>query len=173
MTRRRIGRPSKLTKKVVDTLLEGLEVGMTFEGAATRAGISESTRLNWYNKGRDIAEKIEAVSEDVELTIEEAQLLDFFRKHDQAVANGQFFHWANLENHAPQEPSISQWILQNRHGIRPPAQRVEMTGADGGPIKTKDENVISDEERLARLAALLDAARTRRTGQAPFNDDTV
>lgn len=39
-----------------------------------------------------------------------------------------------------------------------PTQAVEVTGKDGKPLG------LSDDERAARLAALLDAARARRTG---------
>ena len=38
----------------------------------------------------------------------------------------------------------------------------EVTGADGGPIKVTDG--LTDDERSARIAALFDAARARRTG---------
>jgi phage terminase small subunit len=43
--------------------------------------------------------------------------------------------------------------------------KTEVTGKDGGPIETADAN-LTDPERLARLASLFDAARTRRDGQA-------
>lgn len=42
-------------------------------------------------------------------------------------------------------------------------QRSELTGKDGGPIETKDVG-LTDEERAARLNALLDRARARRGG---------
>jgi hypothetical protein len=42
-------------------------------------------------------------------------------------------------------------------------ERQEVTGKDGGPIQQKvDVNALTDDARLARLNALLDAARTRR-----------
>jgi len=41
--------------------------------------------------------------------------------------------------------------------IRTPASRVELTGANGEPLDT-----LSDDERAARLAAILDSARARR-----------
>lgn len=45
-------------------------------------------------------------------------------------------------------------------------QRLELTGRDGGPIETKDASGITDEERVARIAAILDAARERGARQA-------
>lgn len=41
-------------------------------------------------------------------------------------------------------------------------QKTELTGANGGNIKVEDVSRLSDDERLARIAALLDAARARR-----------
>ena len=43
-------------------------------------------------------------------------------------------------------------------------QRLELSGRDGGPIETRDVSGITDEERVARIAAILDAARDRATG---------
>jgi len=163
------GRPTKLTPKVHKIIMEGLEVGMTYDGAATRAGITERTRQNWYNRGEDVYYRLEAAGdEEVDLSPDDTLYLRFFLGHNEAVAQGQFSHWVNLENHAPNRPDISQWILQNRHGIRPPAQRHEITGADGGAIEV---NELSADERLARIVLLLDAARSRRDGQASSDAD--
>lgn len=42
---------------------------------------------------------------------------------------------------------------------------VEMSGKDGKPIQTEDVS-LTDDERAKRIAAILDAARARRDGQA-------
>lgn len=163
------GRLTKLTPKVHKIIMEGLEVGMTYDGASTRAGITERTRQNWYNRGEAVYYRLEKEeNEEVDLSPDDEIYLRFFLGHNEAVAKGQFSHWVNLENHAPQRPDISQWILQNRHGIRPPAQRHEITGADGGAIEV---NELSADERLARIVLLLDAARSRRDGQASSDAD--
>lgn len=44
------------------------------------------------------------------------------------------------------------------------ADRTELTGKDGGPIETADAT-LTDEQRASRIAAILDAARTRRDRQ--------
>ena len=56
-----------------------------------------------------------------------------------------------------------KWLADYLMG--PPVKRTELTGADGGPIETKDVSDVTDEERIARLVALLDAARARRDRQ--------
>lgn len=55
------------------------------------------------------------------------------------------------------------WVTVMDDDFRPP-QRIEATGKDGGPIETKDASGVTDEERVARIAALLDEARARGTG---------
>jgi hypothetical protein len=58
----RIGRPSELTAKAVKTILKSLEVGLTFEQAARRGGISRQTFYTWRTRGkRDRDAKIESV----------------------------------------------------------------------------------------------------------------
>jgi hypothetical protein len=58
----RIGRPSELTAKAVKTILKSLEVGLTFEQAARRGGISRQTFHTWRSRGkRDRDVNIESV----------------------------------------------------------------------------------------------------------------
>lgn len=45
-----------------------------------------------------------------------------------------------------------------------PTTRIEHTGPDGGPVETRDVS-LTDEERAARIAELLERARARRDGQ--------
>lgn len=51
--------------------------------------------------------------------------------------------------------------------IGPPAQTInaQHSGPGGGPIETRDASGITDDERIARIAAILDTARARTTGQ--------
>jgi phage terminase small subunit len=54
--------------------------------------------------------------------------------------------------------------LSKHLGLAP--ERHEVTGRDGGPIAHTHEHTLTEPERLARLAELLDRARTRSAGQA-------
>ena len=56
----------------------------------------------------------------------------------------------------------AKYIIDRIDG--PAAQRFEHTGKDGGPIEV-DTIELSDEERAARVASILDAARARRDRQ--------
>lgn len=51
-----------------------------------------------------------------------------------------------------------------------PTERQEVTGADGGPIEFDD---LSDAERAARAAAILDLARARATRQSAAGSEPV
>ena len=44
-----------------------------------------------------------------------------------------------------------------------PTQKMEHTGKDGGAIKTEDVT-LTDDERIAKLAGIFDAARKRASG---------
>lgn len=46
-----------------------------------------------------------------------------------------------------------------------PVTRIEHTGPEGGPVQTHDVS-LSDDERAARIMALLERARARRDGPA-------
>lgn len=59
------------------------------------------------------------------------------------------------------------FILERRHPDRWGRQeRREISGPGGGPIRTEDVG-LTDEERLARIALLLNKAGTGRAGRAP------
>lgn len=56
------------------------------------------------------------------------------------------------------------WLGKQRLGQTDKTQ-TQLTGKDGGPIETRDAT-LSDDERVTRIVALLDAARARRDRQA-------
>lgn len=55
-------------------------------------------------------------------------------------------------------------VLERMEPALNPKQRIEHSGPDGLPI---DIRGLSDDERAARLASILDAARARRDGRDP------
>jgi len=58
---------------------------------------------------------------------------------------------------------LTKFVAVHIDGHAP--QAVELTGQDGGPIESKDVT-LTDDDRAARIIALLDKARARRVGQA-------
>ena len=59
------------------------------------------------------------------------------------------------------QPWAIQFALRTLGKSRGYAERQEITGAEGGPIKHEDVG-LTDEKRIARVIALLNSARDRR-----------
>ena len=66
------------------------------------------------------------------------------------------------------EQAARKWLSDYLLG--PPPQRLEHSGPDGGPIETSDVE-LSDDERAARVLAILDAARARGDRPSSGGDD--
>jgi hypothetical protein len=67
-------------------------------------------------------------------------------------------------------PAMAREIMDRLEGKI--ADKSEITGKDGGPIKTEDVS-LTDGERAARLAAIFDRIRTRRDRQTAGNSGGV
>lgn len=67
------------------------------------------------------------------------------------------------------EPWAIALVLKTLGKNRGYVEREEHTGKGGGPIETSDVG-LSDDERAARIAAILDKARARRDRQTGGND---
>jgi hypothetical protein len=59
-----------------------------------------------------------------------------------------------LHSQADNKPAVAIFLAKNILGYKD-AGSVELTGAQGGPIQTKDVSELSDEELEAKLAQLL------------------
>jgi len=68
-----------------------------------------------------------------------------------------------------QDDKTAKWVLANLGKERGYGKRVELTGADGGPVEIADAG-LTDDERVERIAAILDRARARATRQAANTD---
>jgi phage FluMu gp28-like protein len=90
-----------LTPKVLELIIEGVELAMPYEAAARRAGINEKTFYNWKNRGEEIRDLIESAGpEGVELEEEEYRYFQFIQALDEANAQAMAAHLINLENHS-------------------------------------------------------------------------
>jgi hypothetical protein len=192
-----VGRPSKLTPKTVEKIKEALMVGATHQIACLSAGIAAGTFYLWIRKAEAVLARLDEESEkanenkaeieaaklrgdeppepyepDMEITAHEKDLIKFLHTINEAEAVGALQHLENLKRFSSQDPDISQWILQNRHGYgrEQHKQRLEVSGPDGGPIETADTSGLTPEERIARLAQLLATAAQRKNNNA--DDDS-
>jgi len=132
------GRRSKLTDEVKGRLIAAAERGLDHDAMADVAGISRATFYNWMAKGR------------------QAKSGKFFELLDaltRAKSVGEDALVALIEHHAKKDWRAAAFLAEcrrpDRYGRK---RRVELTGADGGPV------AVSSEDALARLDALLERA---------------
>lgn len=171
------GRPLKFSKRVVQTICEAVQIGTPLSTAAVYAGVTYRSFQYWMDKGREEAERlnalIEAGEENPEPDAAKVEYFQFFLKVEEAKANA-VVGWTNTINtHATdrQDPSWARYMLSKwapeLHGVE--TTRVELTGKDGGAIKHEDA-AITDEARISRLLDLVDRARERGSGEASSGD---
>lgn len=165
------GRPPKITKKIKEILFEGLELGMSYELASWRAGITDKTRQNWVNRGEAIYEQLEATEEDTELESDDHEYLLFFLEHQMAIAESQITHLVIIEN--SKDPKLSLQMLERRFPATfgPPAQRQQITGHDGRPLQIEDVTEYTPEQKAARIAAIFAVAKERKNDTADEEED--
>lgn len=132
----KVGRPSKLTPSVADTICAAIEVGANYEDAARYAGISSSTLSNWRVSGEDIDARVQASEEPLELTPDEARLWDFWKRFKEAEAAGAVNCATIVYNAAMRDPVWAEkWLERRRPEEWRLSQRTELTGKDGGPVE--------------------------------------
>jgi len=138
MARRPVGRPTKLTPKVVDALCENIEVGAGYADAAHAAGIANSTLSYWRNAGEEINERVQAEGDQgAGLSQDELRLWDFWKRFRAAEAQGAVNCATMVYNAAMKDPDKAlQWLERRRPeewGYRQ-AIKQELTGVGGGPV---------------------------------------
>lgn len=118
--RRRPGRPSKLTPKSVETLLEGIKNGLSYRLACIRAGIDYSTLRRWVEKGEQQGT---------------GEYREFQERLAQSEADGAFALVLRIKAAAPKDWRAAAFLLEARHPDEYGRRRIEVTGKDGDPIK--------------------------------------
>lgn len=117
---RKRGRPTKLTPETQETILNAIRAGNYIETAAALAGISKETFYKWLRRGaRAKTGKHRDFVDAVEKAQAEAEALDL-----QIIRQASKKHW-----------QAAAWRLERRSPERWGRQRLEITGADGGPLE--------------------------------------
>jgi hypothetical protein len=130
---------AKLGRGKVETELRRLRGNVT--AAATVFGVTRQT-LYTFIEAHDLQPVLEEARESL-VDMAESAL---------AVAVNERAPWAVI------------WTLKTQGKKRGYVERIENTGANGGPMEVNNVS-LTDEERLDRAVALLDKARARRAGQ--------
>lgn len=194
--KRRMGRPPKLNKKVIEDLEIALMLGATIDIASRQAGISDDAYYLWKRQAEEIETRLTAEQEKLEenervrtieaelgedipdpyepdfrVTAHEANLLNFIKTMREAEALGAMEHLQNIQRNAPNDPQLSIWILQNRHGYGHKKTEIVHQGDPNNPIVTKDVSDLSIDERAAKIALIFQAAAKRAESEATQHDD--
>ena len=123
------GRPTKLTPDESNRIILAVKAGNYIETAAAFGGISKETLFTWLRRGRRSRQKnniYKQFSDAVEKALADAEIRDV----------------ANIEIASKDDWHASAWRLERKYPEKWGRRRVEVTGDDGGPIRTI--NQISD-----------------------------
>lgn len=127
-------------------ILEGLRQSMSVTKAAELAGINRVTAFEWRNKDPEFARQwADAVEAGVDRLEDEA----IRRAHD-GTAKPVFYKDTKVGEIQEYSDTLMTLVLR---GKRPKVykERLEHTGADGGPIETRE---LTKDEAIAKLKEL-------------------
>lgn len=141
MSNETIGRPTKLTPDIQEKILTVIKLGAYRAAACDFAGITAETLRNWIRRGEN-----EGVG----------PYWEFAAAIKQAEASACLKALGTIRNAMEQEWQAAAWFLERK---RPKEwakrERHELTGKDGGPIRTQVRlGELSPHDRRARLDAL-------------------
>lgn len=146
----RTGRPTKLTPAVKAEVCDAIRLGVPYEHAARAAGIADNTLRSWRERGEAGEQPFADFLRDVNRAESEG-LVSWLRRID-TEDSWQRFAW-KAERRFPHLFALRQ--------------RLEHTGADGGPIKTENTDTPAvDRDTLRAALALLDEARADTVREA-------
>lgn len=112
------GRRSKFTPETVDKLTQAIRLGATYVLACNFAGISVPTFHAWRNANPEFSNAITQAEGDAAVK------------------------WLALVNkHAADQAQWAAWMLERRYPEMYGRNRVELTGANGGPVQVETRNL--------------------------------
>ena len=110
-----MGRKSKYTPDVVDKLTQAIRLGATYVLACDYAGISERTFRSWMETYPPFLQSVKEA--------EGAAAVGWLAKIEKAASDG---NW-----------QAAAWKLERRYPEMYGKQRLELTGANGGPVQVE------------------------------------
>lgn len=128
-------RPTLCTPDVTARFLQAVRAGNFIEDAAVFAGIDRGTYYRWLEKAEDPRP--------------EYQVYRDFR--DTAIAartESKVGHVLNLHNAGKKHWQASAWYLERSYPEQFGRRRLEVTGAEGGPIRVDVEGLEAEIEAL-------------------------
>ena len=128
------GRPTKLTPDVQETIVDGINAGLTYGMSCARAGVNPATFYRWLEKGE---------------TANVGRYSEFCDAVSRAKADSALRLLSQITLQAPTDWRAAAFILERRfpddYG-----KRTEVTGKDDGPVKvdTKTQHVFQPSKEV-------------------------
>lgn len=151
------GRPSKFSQSLAARILELATKGKTEVEIAHSLGISPTTLANWKGKHPDFLEALKK-AKDVADDLMEATLFQRGMGYSYSAVkfffdskSGKVVSQAYVEKLPPDTTAIIFWLKNRRPDRWRDVNKHELTGADGGPIKTQ-QVTKAEIEKAAREA---------------------
>lgn len=134
------GRPTKLTREMMERIVNAVKAGNYVETAVAWSGVSKENFYKWLKRGATAKSGIYA---------------DFHDALERAWAEGEVRDVAAIGAATATSWQAAAWRLERKFQKRwGRAERMEVTGRDGGPLEQKHEHVVTAESlTLARAIA--------------------
>lgn len=162
-----MARPSKINQPLIKAIAKDLALGVAVTTCAEGHGISYQTYLNWKSRGEDLARERE---DGIDCGSDDLLFLEFFDEVKKADLEAQRRWLGQIDQAAANgEWTAAAWRLERRFPNEfGKAARVEITGAEGGPIQIGlgaiDALLSLEEDRKKALG--LDPRRPMLEGSA-------
>ena len=156
------GRPGKLTPETIETLVDMVRDGNPFVTACEAAGINKDTRINWM---RDAKKRLDDASQFVSLhpdkedeiyrAVSKHLEVQLFLETIKAEADYKKTLLKRVKKQSKRDWKAAAWLLAKRwpNEFGEKAQ-LEITGADGEPVKQEIKLVFEPRELTQALAIL-------------------
>ena len=129
-----MARPTKLTPESQETIVDGINAGLTFRLTCARAGVNPATFYRWLEKGE---------------TAKSGRYREFCDTVSRAKADSALRLVSQITLQAPTDWRAAAFMLERRfpddYG-----KRTEVTGKDDGPVKvdTKTQHVFQPTQEV-------------------------
>ncbi len=155
-----MSRPTKLTPETQEIIVKAVSLGATYEASANAAGISYDSFNNWMKRGEEELQRRESprVKKDTNQWNNEQPFVEFFKAIKKAQGDRQA-RWLSQIEQAAQNGNwqAAAWKLERTEPENFGRHRVEITGKDGGDIKTSHRPDLSklDPKQLKAVRDIL------------------
>lgn len=158
-----MARPRKLSKDIVDKLVQALALGATYDLACRYAGIERTTFYKWMKRGE---------------AGEDAQFVNLFNAIKDIEARAALGWLAKIEEAARDGSwQAAAWKLERRYPQEYGRRSVEVSGPNGGPLKFSQADYDAAQQELdawrrqitERTSNILNAPETSPTLSTPMD----